>query len=83
MSLFDLARASTARAQSGLAALSVLQGSKQPEKQRPLSQISTDGSVDSSEPRERKRDQIRNVAAGTLASGLGWVLGAPTPRGDN
>jgi len=85
MSLFDLARASTARAQSGLAALSVLQGSKQsePAKQRPLSQISTDGSVDSGAPRERKRDQIRNVAAGTLASGLGWVLGAPAPRADN
>lgn len=85
MSLFDLARASTARAQSGLAALSVLQVSKQsePAKERPLSQISTDGSLDAGVPRERKRDQIRNVAAGTLASGLGWVLGAPAPRTDN
>jgi len=85
MSLFDLARASTARAQSGLAALSVLQGNKQsePEKQRPLSQVSADGSLDSGAQRERKRDQIRNVAAGTLASGLGWVLGAPAPRADN
>ena len=69
MSLFDLSR-------------TLLQGSKKPEpikKARPLSQGSMDGAIDSGAPRERKRDQIRNVAAGTLASGLGYLLGAPPP----
>ena len=28
-------------------------------------------------PRERKRDQLRNAAVGTMAAGVGWLIGAP------
>jgi protein transport protein SEC39 len=27
----------------------------------------------------RKRDQLRNAAVGTLASGIGWLINAPPP----
>jgi hypothetical protein len=27
-------------------------------------------------PRERKRDQLRNAAVGTVAAGVGWLIGA-------
>ncbi|KAG9245189.1 Sec39 domain-containing protein [Calycina marina] len=82
MSLFDLSRASMARASSGLAALNVLQGSKGTDaKERPEAQSSGDGGGDIGASRARKRDQLMNAATGTLAGGLGWVLGAPQPRG--
>ncbi len=85
MSLFDLSRASVARAQSGFASLSMLRGNgtQQP---RPISsgragnsRVST---PDSGAQRTRKRDQLRDAAVGGLASGVGWLIGAkPTPPG--
>ncbi|KAJ8121325.1 hypothetical protein ONZ43_g2193 [Nemania bipapillata] len=72
MSLFDLSRASMARAQHNLSALSSLQRSGQ-------SRASdVEGSLDdaSGQPRVRKRDQLREAAVGTLASGVGWLIGA-------
>jgi hypothetical protein len=33
-----------------------------------------------SPPRERKRDQLRNAAVGTVAAGVGWLIGAPVPN---
>lgn len=78
MSLFDLSRASMARAQHNFSALSSLQRSGQ-------SRASdTEGSFDegSGQPRVRKRDQLREAAVGTLASGVGWLIGAqPVDRG--
>ncbi|KAK2623864.1 hypothetical protein QTJ16_007045 [Diplocarpon rosae] len=85
MSLFDLSRASVSRAQSGLSALSMLRGSNNTthEATRPGSRTSGDisraSTQDSSGTRGpmRKRDQLKNVAVGGLASGVGWLLGAP------
>ncbi|KAJ2980708.1 hypothetical protein NUW58_g6875 [Xylaria curta] len=78
MSLFDLSRASMARAQHNFSALSSLQRSGQ-------SRASdADGGLDelSGQPRVRKRDQLREAAVGTLASGVGWLIGAqPVDRG--
>ncbi len=67
MSLFDLSRASIARAQRNFTALSSLQQSK-----------SEDTREDDSaqQQRVRKRDQLREAAVGTLASGVGWLIGA-------
>ncbi|KAI0124342.1 Sec39 domain-containing protein [Xylariales sp. AK1849] len=71
MSLFDLSRATVARAQRNLPALSSLQRSGQ----------TTDGGIEETEDaagqaRVRKRDQLREAAVGTLASGVGWLIGA-------
>ncbi|KAI1659946.1 secretory pathway Sec39 [Daldinia decipiens] len=68
MSLFDLSRASMARAQRNLTALSSLQRSENAR--------SDEAREDTGEPRARKRDQLRDVAVGTLASGVGWLIGA-------
>ncbi|KAI1262177.1 secretory pathway Sec39 [Xylariaceae sp. FL1019] len=64
MSLFDLSRATMARAQTNLSALSSLQRSER------------DREGEEGEPRTRKRDQLREAAVGTLASGVGWLIGA-------
>ncbi|RYP47076.1 hypothetical protein DL768_006803 [Monosporascus sp. mg162] len=66
MSLFDLSRASMARAQRNFTALSSLQQSK-----------SEDAHGDAgTQQRVRKRDALREAAVGTLASGVGWLIGA-------
>ncbi|EMR67420.1 putative secretory pathway protein sec39 protein [Eutypa lata UCREL1] len=71
MSLFDLSRASMARAQRNFTALSSLQQSKS-------ENADDDGDIhgDDSAQRTRKRDQLREAAVGTLASGVGWLIGA-------
>ncbi|KAH8652457.1 Sec39 domain-containing protein [Xylariales sp. PMI_506] len=69
MSLFDLSRASMARAQRNLSALSSLQHGG------PVRDDAEEESADGT-PRVRKRDQLRDVAVGTLASGVGWLIGA-------
>jgi len=85
MSLFDLSRASMARAQSGFSALSMVRGSNSTRQEKPrpesrgsaeLSRVSTPDSASLKAPM-RKRDQLKNVAVGGLASGVGWLLGAP------
>jgi len=81
MSLFDLSRASMARAQSGLSALSTLQSNKNIEP--PITVRPGSGASGEIAPRERKRDQLKNVAVGTLASGVGWLIGAPAARDGN
>jgi len=80
MSLFDLSRESMARAQSGLSALSIMRGDRREET------VARPGSSGSGEPaaqRERKRDQLKNVAVGTFTSGVGWLIGAPATKGGN
>ena len=62
MSLFDLSRGAITRAQSGFGS---------------LSRVSTPDSGAGGAPRERKRDQLRNAAVGTVAAGVGWLIGAP------
>lgn len=88
ISLFDLSRAGMMRAQSGLSSLSILKGIpknntsiasvKQPE----LSYESDESGAETStgQKRVRKRDQLKNVAVGGLATGVGWLIGAPLPR---
>ncbi|KAI1371494.1 secretory pathway Sec39 [Hypoxylon crocopeplum] len=72
MSLFDLSRASMARAQRNLTALSSLQRSENARSDEARDEIG-DGP---DQPRVRKRDQLREAAVGTLASGVGWLIGA-------
>ncbi|KXJ92774.1 Sec39 domain-containing protein [Microdochium bolleyi] len=103
MSLFDLSRASIARAQRTLPALASLQrggstasnksstsssrfgglgglvgggGGGGPESDGGMS--SSTGTLDEQGNRTsaRKRDQLREAAVGTLASGVGWLIGA-------
>jgi hypothetical protein len=88
MSLFDLSRASVARAQSGFASLSMLRGNGT-QQSRPISSENAENSrvftPDSGAQRTRKRDQLRDAAVGGLASGVGWLIGAKpgTPVGKN
>lgn len=89
LSLFELARASTARAQSSLASLSAVRGGAPKASNRGSATFSrledeSRGSIDSARSsgefgereRVRKRDQLSNAAAGALASGVGWLIGA-------
>jgi hypothetical protein len=73
MSLFDLSRATARAAQRNFTALSNLQS------------IAVDAhdmkSGHETEPRTRKRDQLRDAATGTLVSGVGWLLGANVSKG--
>ncbi|KAI0898133.1 secretory pathway Sec39 [Annulohypoxylon nitens] len=78
MSLFDLSRASMARAQRNLTALSSLQRSGNVR----LDETHDEAGDGSGQQRVRKRDQLREAAVGTLASGVGWLIGAqPIDRG--
>jgi hypothetical protein len=72
MSLFDLSRASMARAQRNFSALSSLQRSEHSRSS------DAEGGLNEAagQPRARKRDQLREAAVGTLASGVGWLIGA-------
>ncbi|CAJ2507979.1 Uu.00g091650.m01.CDS01 [Anthostomella pinea] len=72
MSLFDLSKASMARAQRNFSALASLQRSEHARSDDVYSE--TDEA--SGQPRTRKRDQLREAAVGTLASGVGWLIGA-------
>jgi hypothetical protein len=71
MSLFDLSRASVARAQRNFSALSSLQRSGNSREEVPVEAENA-----SDQTRTRKRDQLREAAVGTLASGVGWLIGA-------
>lgn len=84
MSLFDLTRASAAKAQSSLSALTTLTGGAG----RGVKAKSTASTVDTDEMARklgvgqatvRKRDQLRNAAVGTLVTGIGWLINAPVP----
>lgn len=83
MSLFDLSRASMARAQTGLSALSSVQT-----KLGNLKVNSAEGNnqgydyAAAQAQAVRKRDQLKNAATGALASGVGWLIGA-TPHHSN
>ncbi|KAK8135884.1 hypothetical protein PG984_003824 [Apiospora sp. TS-2023a] len=82
MSLFDLSRASMARAQrnfSGLASLQ--QSSGQTTTAKGIDQQQQHHDEGEEAARVRKRDQLREAAVGTLASGVGWLIGA-TPAVD-
>ena len=77
MSLFDLSRVSMARAQSGLSALTSVQTR--------LGNLKVNTPMEESQGYDysaaqaqtmRKRDQLKNVATGALASGVGWLIGA-------
>lgn len=47
-------------------------------KARPLSMASDDSGSETKAERVRKRDMVANAVTGGLASGIGWVIGAPT-----
>ncbi|KAK1760986.1 protein transport protein sec39 [Echria macrotheca] len=84
MSLFDLSKASVMSAQRNLTALSSLQRSTGLGRSNTVTsggsveQVGSDGE-DGGQKRVRKRDQLREAAMGTLVSGVGWLVGAPSP----
>jgi protein transport protein SEC39 len=86
MSLFDLSRASMARAQSGFSALTSVQ-TKMGSLKINVAEDSLNREYSATQKQSmRKRDQLKNVATGALASGVGWLIGAtpsqPTNSGD-
>ncbi|RKF57156.1 Protein transport protein sec39 [Erysiphe neolycopersici] len=88
ISLFDLSRAGMMRAQSGLSSFSILKGIPKNNtsitsiKQSEFSYESDESGTEISteQKRVRKRDQLKNVAVGGLATGVGWLIGAPLPK---
>lgn len=82
MSLFDLSRASMARAQSGFSALASLQNKMGNLSVETLGESGMDSESSAARQAMRKRDQLKNVATGALASGVGWLIGA-TPNPSN
>jgi hypothetical protein len=81
MSLFDLTRASAAKAQNSLSALTTLTrgaGRGAEAKSRTnTTEVALEHGVE--QATVRKRDQLRNAAVGTLATGIGWLINAPVP----
>ena len=83
MSLFDLSRASMARAQTGLSALSSVQTKLGNLKiNAPAEDVPGYDYTAAQAQAMRKRDQLKNAATGALASGVGWLIGA-TPQSPN
>ena len=80
-SLFDLTRASAAKAQNSLSALTMLTGSAEggtkAKARTDTEQVARELGVE--QATVRKRDQLRNAAVGTLATGIGWLINAPVP----
>lgn len=80
MSLFDLTRASAAKAQSSLSALTNLTGGVAGDGKAKYRTGTGEGPEDgAARATVRKRDQLRNAAVGTLATGIGWLINAPAP----
>ncbi|KAL8719054.1 MAG: hypothetical protein Q9225_003888 [Loekoesia sp. 1 TL-2023] len=84
MGLFDVARGAAQAfsknafpLRAGLAAASTSEGSA---KARPSSIGSDSGGSETKGERVRKRDMVANAVRGGLASGIGWVIGAPASR---
>lgn len=77
MSLFDLSRASMARAQSGLSTLTNVQTRLGNLKiNTPAGETKGYDYSTTQAQATRKRDQLKNAATGALASGVGWLIGA-------
>ncbi|ORY71744.1 Sec39 domain-containing protein [Pseudomassariella vexata] len=74
MSLFELSRVSMSRAQQNFNLLSSLQRSGQARDDAQDAQGELEHTP--GQPKARKRDQLREAAVGTLASGVGWLIGA-------
>lgn len=84
VSLFDLSRASMARAQSGLSALSMLRGNKsEPSSKGNASGGNTPPISAAQRETVRKRDQLKNAAVTGLATGIGWLINAPPVGEEN
>jgi hypothetical protein len=82
MSLFELTRASAAKAQNVFGGITALRGGIAPGGSgRGIAAQAREGSAEQLAGHRgvRKRDQLRNAAVGTLASGIGWLINAPVP----
>lgn len=79
MSLFDLSRATARVAQKNFTRLSSLSGIAVDAAS--VLSVPTVESEGQTQPRARKRDHIKEVATGTLVSGVGWLIGANVTRG--
>lgn len=89
MSLFDLTRASAAHAQRSLSALTSIKGRAASGNDTSLTMSAGESTRSSGESARAaagvsqssttKRNQLKNAAVGTLASGIGWLINAPMP----
>jgi hypothetical protein len=81
ISLFDLTRASAAKAQQSLSALTALKNNvaRDERARRTKGTEEVVQNIGIEQGTIRKRDQLRNAAVGTLASGIGWLINAPPP----
>lgn len=77
MSIFDLTRASAAQAQRSLSSITTLAARDGRTKDSSGNMSPDDSFHEGDSERVRKRDQLRNAAVGTLASGIGWLINAP------
>ncbi|OBT64040.1 hypothetical protein VE03_06676 [Pseudogymnoascus sp. 23342-1-I1] len=92
MSLLDLTRASAAQAQRSIAALATVKGGGGGGgvATRGGGQGEWSGSASAEDVNDgvkqstvRKRDQLRSAAMSTMIGGIGWVIGAQTPAGED
>ncbi|KAL8635815.1 MAG: hypothetical protein Q9228_006733, partial [Teloschistes exilis] len=82
MGLFDVARgAAQAFRKNAFPLNAAAAASPTRAKERPLSIVSDEGGSggEGKAERVRKRDLVANAVTGGLASGIGWVIGAPSP----
>ncbi|KAI4195246.1 MAG: hypothetical protein LQ350_007305 [Teloschistes chrysophthalmus] len=82
MGLFDVARgAAQAFRKNAFPLNAAAAASPTRAKERPLSMVSDEGGSggEGKAERVRKRDLVANAVTGGLASGIGWVIGAPSP----
>ncbi|MCJ1387695.1 hypothetical protein MMC18_000538 [Xylographa bjoerkii] len=89
MGLFDVARGAASAFSKTAFPLrsprltdSTLKGLVRASQAQPKSPASSEGGGYDGEGRVRKRDLVSNMVTGGLASGIGWVLGAPPARDD-
>ena len=78
MSLFDLSRATARAAQRNFVSLSSLNDLAHGAPDSHVQGTEADGE----QQRQRKRDQLREAATGTLVSGVGWLIGANSNRNE-
>jgi hypothetical protein len=60
--------------------LSMLRGNSSTSQETSRPESSGKATPDGSQKPTRKRDQLKNAAVGGLATGVGWLLGAPPVR---
>jgi hypothetical protein len=74
MSLFDLSKATF-----GSALSTINRSTSSTQSSRNMTQQASTSRENPSKQSVRKRDQLKSVAVGGLATGVGWLIGASPP----